>query len=100
METINGCTVLPPPETTEPNTLGPTETQGSYVALVGVFPAGDPGPPPHTHPNTDETFYLTDGAATFLLGDREVSVEPGTLVFVPVARHIPFGTPATLPFAG
>jgi hypothetical protein len=40
METINGCTVFPPPGTPEPISLGPAETQGSYVALVGLFPSG------------------------------------------------------------
>jgi mannose-6-phosphate isomerase-like protein (cupin superfamily) len=35
------------------------------------------------HPHTDETFYVASGEATFLLGDREVRVEPGSMVFVP-----------------
>lgn len=83
METINGCTVFPPPDMPEPISLGPAETQGSYVALVGSFPPGDPAPPPHVHPHTDETFYLASGEATFLLGDREVPVAAGSMVFVP-----------------
>jgi quercetin dioxygenase-like cupin family protein len=53
------------------------------VALVGVFPPGEPGPPPHTHPTTDEAFYLASGEATFLLGDRELTMKSGSLVFVP-----------------
>jgi mannose-6-phosphate isomerase-like protein (cupin superfamily) len=83
METINGCTVFPPPDSPEPISLGPTETQGSYVAMVGMFPPGEPGPPPHLHPHTDETFYVASGQATFLLGDREVPVGAGGMVFVP-----------------
>ncbi len=83
METINGCTVIPPPETPEPVTLGPDETRGSYVAMVGTFPPGEPGPPPHLHPHTDETFYVASGEATFLLGDHEMKVAPGSTVFVP-----------------
>jgi mannose-6-phosphate isomerase-like protein (cupin superfamily) len=55
-----------------------------------VFPPGEPGPPLHSHPHTDEAFYLTEGEATFLLGDREMAVEPGSLVFVPR------GTPHTV----
>jgi mannose-6-phosphate isomerase-like protein (cupin superfamily) len=81
--TINGCIVIPPPETPEPISLGPAETQGSFVALVGMFPPGEPGPPPHLHPHTDETFYVASGEATFLLGDREVPVVAGSTVFVP-----------------
>lgn len=35
------------------------------------------------HPHTDETFYLASGKATFLLGDRELEVAPGSTVLVP-----------------
>jgi mannose-6-phosphate isomerase-like protein (cupin superfamily) len=83
VDTINGCTVIAPPDTPEPIYLGPAETQGSYVAIVGVYPAGEPGPPPHRHPHTDETFYIGSGEATFLLGDREVALAGGSMVFVP-----------------
>jgi mannose-6-phosphate isomerase-like protein (cupin superfamily) len=83
METINGCTVVPPSEATEPARFGPAETEGSYVVLVGTFPPGEPGPPLHLHPHTDEAFYVADGDATFQLGDRELRVTPGGLVFVP-----------------
>jgi len=83
VETINGCTVVPAPQPREPITVGPAETGGAYVVLSGVFPAGEPGPPIHTHPHTDEGFYLATGQATFLLGDCEVPVEAGTFVFVP-----------------
>ena len=83
METINGCTVIRSSEATELVRFGPAETAGSYVVEVGSFPPGDPGPPFHLHPNTDETFYVADGQATFQLGDRELQVGAGGLVFVP-----------------
>jgi mannose-6-phosphate isomerase-like protein (cupin superfamily) len=35
--------------------------------------------------STDEAFYIADGVATFQLGDREVPVTAGGLVFVPRA---------------
>ena len=69
MEMINGCTVIPPSEAPEPVHFGPAETQGAYIVLVGTFPPGQPGPPLHLHPHTDETFYVADGDATFQLGD-------------------------------
>jgi len=81
METISGCSVIRSSEDSVPARFAPTE--GAYVALVGVFPPGEPGPPPHTHPTTDEAFYVASGEATFLLGDREVKVSSGGLVFVP-----------------
>jgi mannose-6-phosphate isomerase-like protein (cupin superfamily) len=83
VEAINGCTVILPSTATEPVRFGPAETAGSYVVEVGSFPPGEPGPPFHLHPNTDETFYVADGEATFKLGDRELPVGAGGLVFVP-----------------
>lgn len=83
MQTVNGCTVIPPTEDAEPSALDPTKTEGAYLALVGGFPPGEPAPPPHIHPTTDELFYVASGDATFLLGDREVSMTAGSLVFVP-----------------
>lgn len=35
------------------------------------------------HPRTDEGFYVADGEATFLLGDREHRVSNGAFVFIP-----------------
>lgn len=82
MQAVNGCTVIPPTEDSEPVGLGPTETEGAYQVLVGRFPPGEP-PPAHVHPTTDEVFYVADGDATFLLGDREISMTAGSLVLVP-----------------
>ena len=83
METINGCIVISSRNTAEPAHFGPVETAGAYVAVVGVFPPGEPAPPVYVHPKTDEAFYLAEGDATFLLGDREVKAKGGDLVFVP-----------------
>ncbi len=76
METVNGCTVIPAQDSVEPTNFGPAEMAGAYVAIVGVFPPGQPAPPLHLHPDTDEAFYLAEGDATFLLGDREVPAPP------------------------
>ena len=83
METINGCTVVAPTEATGIVRFGPAEMDGAYVVEVGVFPPGGPSPPLHVHPHTDESFYVAEGEATFLLGDRERRVTGGSLVFVP-----------------
>lgn len=83
METISGCTVLLPSEAPGPESFGPDATEGAYTLLVGSFPAGEPAPPLHVHPHTEEAFYVADGQATFQLGDREVEVTAGSLVFVP-----------------
>jgi len=83
METINGCTVIRSSEAREPVHFGAAESHGAYVVIVGTFPAGQRAPPLHVHPHTDEAFYVADGDATFRLGDRELPVTAGGLVFVP-----------------
>jgi mannose-6-phosphate isomerase-like protein (cupin superfamily) len=83
METINGCTVAAPSDASEPLSFGPAEMQGAYFVIVGEGPPGGEGPPLHTHPHTDEAFYVAEGKATFQLGDREVPATAGCLVFVP-----------------
>jgi mannose-6-phosphate isomerase-like protein (cupin superfamily) len=82
METINGCTVIPPSEG-EPVSFGPDEMDGAYRVLAGTIRAGQPAPPFHVHPHTDEAFYIAAGEAKFLLGDREVRVAAGGFVFIP-----------------
>jgi len=82
METINGCAVIPP-SGGEPVSFGPAEMDGAYRVLGGTIPAGQPAPPFHVHPHTDEAFYIAAGEAKFLLGDREVRVTAGGFVFVP-----------------
>jgi len=82
MEDINGCTVITSSESPGVSRFGPAETGNAYVVEIGVFPPGE-GPPLHKHPSTDEMFYVADGEATFVLGDRELPVTSGDLVFVP-----------------
>lgn len=83
METINGCTVVSSSDGSEPVSFGPAEMEGAYRVLAGEIPAGQPAPAFHTHPHTDEAFYIAAGEASFLLGDREVQVGSGGFVFIP-----------------
>ena len=90
MEAVNGATVILPDAggaTAEaargPVVLGPGQTSEAYVVMVGAMPAGDPGPPLHLHPHTDEAFYIAEGEMTFQLGDQEVVAGAGAFVFVP-----------------
>src|SRR3954453_22876637 len=94
METISGCTVVPPSEGPEPVHFGPAESQGAYVVIVGTFPAGQPAPPLHVHPHTDEAFYVADGDATFRLGDGRSRSPRGALFSCPGGAPTPSGTPA------
>ena len=90
MEAINGAIVILPDSggaTGEAArgllVLGPEQTGEAYVAMIGAMAAGDPGPPLHSHPHTDEAFYIAEGEITFQLGDHEVVAGVGTFVFVP-----------------
>jgi quercetin dioxygenase-like cupin family protein len=83
METINGCSVISSSGASEPASFGPEDMDGAYRVLVGTIPPGEPAPPFHVHPDTDEAFYVAGGEAAFLLGDREIRVAAGGFVFVP-----------------
>jgi mannose-6-phosphate isomerase-like protein (cupin superfamily) len=59
------------------------QTGGRYGCLEYVAPPGFRGPVVHTHPATDEVFYVLEGQFTIRVGDREVQAPAGTLVHVP-----------------
>jgi mannose-6-phosphate isomerase-like protein (cupin superfamily) len=40
--------------------------------------------PKHMHPKTNEIQYIVEGTGTIWLGDKEVKVKPGDLVFIPM----------------
>lgn len=88
METVNGATVvLGDTSAAEPSVVGPQVTGGGYVAMIGGIPPDKTPPPFHTHPDTDEGFYIASGELTFKIGDREVMGGAGTFVFIP--RGVP-----------
>lgn len=58
------------------------ESGGAYFAMLAVVPPQG-GPPPHTHRDEDETFYILEGRPTFRLGDRRVEAGPGDFVNIP-----------------
>ena len=58
------------------------ETGGAYFAMEAIVPPGG-GPPPHTHRDEDETFYVLEGRCDFLLGGETITGGPGDFVNVP-----------------
>jgi quercetin dioxygenase-like cupin family protein len=58
------------------------ETGGAYT-LIEVLAAPGGGPPPHTHANEDEAFYVLDGTFELLVGDRLLTAGQGACAFVP-----------------
>jgi mannose-6-phosphate isomerase-like protein (cupin superfamily) len=65
--------------------VSPANTGASYVVgTAKLFKGSNFG----THEGTDETIYFLRGTGTATIGDKVVSVEPGTTLFIPPGvRH-------------
>ena len=72
------------------------ETGGAYFAMEAIVPPGG-GPPPHTHRNEDETFYVVEGRIEFLLADQVVTGNVGDFVNVPRGAVHRFHNAGTTP---
>lgn len=59
-------------------------TGGRWSMMEQLMPMGA-GPPPHRHLWSDETFYILDGAITFLLGGDIRTATTGA--FISIARN-------------
>jgi len=57
-------------------------TNGRLTAWINVNPPGD-GPPPHYHSTEDETFYVLEGCAAFLVNGEWHELGPGGSAFMP-----------------
>ena len=57
-------------------------TDGGYVLFEELCP-GSSGAPPHVHVYDDEVFYILEGEAEFVVGDKRETVGEGSLVFIP-----------------
>lgn len=58
------------------------ETGGAYT-LIEVLAGPGGGPPPHTHANEDEAFYVLEGTFELLVEERVITAGPGAYAFVP-----------------
>ena len=63
----------------------PAMSAGLYQLAAGTTDSQQP----HTE---DELYYIVQGHAQFLMGDEHISVEPGTLIFVPALIEHRFHT--------
>lgn len=68
--------------------LAAEQTGGAFSALIAALPPGE-GPPLHLHRGHDEYFFVIEGTYHFQVGDKEQTIGPGTLAFVP--RGTPHG---------
>ena len=65
-------------------------TDHSYTLFEQLMPRG-PAAAPHLHEWMDEVFYILDGDADFLLGDRVENAIKGSMVFIPRGTVHGFG---------
>lgn len=63
------------------------DTFGAYAVIEMLVPPGG-GPPPHSHPLTQETFYLLEGEVIFKTEAGHQSVQQGGFVAIPFGGAI------------
>jgi len=58
------------------------DTVGRQTIVEVLCPQGaEPGP--HTHAESDESFYVLDGEASFTVGEQTIDGSPGSFVYIP-----------------
>jgi quercetin dioxygenase-like cupin family protein len=58
-------------------------TGGAFSMSETTFPAGMSGPPPHSHNQTTDTFYVLEGTLRVIVAGREVDAPAGSYIVVP-----------------
>jgi quercetin dioxygenase-like cupin family protein len=71
---------------------------GGRVALMETtLPPGAPGPPPHRHPETLDSFYVLEGTLTVQLAGRTFEAGPGSYAAAPAGAEHTFSNPTEEP---
>ncbi|WP_160138714.1 cupin domain-containing protein [Chryseobacterium sp. c4a] len=63
------------------------ETNGAYAVIEMSVPPGG-GPAPHAHPDTQEMFYIVEGALEFKTEQGKVLLQEGGFVNIPLGGEI------------
>lgn len=53
------------------------QTEGRYFQCSASIPAGDAGPPKHTHDRESEGFYVVSGSLSLIVEDNEHVLQAG-----------------------
>ena len=71
--------------------------EGHLAVMETTVGPGFPGPPPHRHLHTVDSFYVLDGELTLLVAGETVSAQPNTHAFVPPGNVHTFSNPGDAP---
>jgi mannose-6-phosphate isomerase-like protein (cupin superfamily) len=66
---------------------------GTLALMQTTLAPGFPGPVPHIHPGTIDSFYVLEGTLTVRLGSETVEAGPGSYAFVPPGNVHTFSNP-------
>jgi len=61
----------------------PSRRTGGAYSLFEVTTEPGAGPPPHVNHREDESFYVLEGKYEFLVDERTVMAQAGSLIYVP-----------------
>jgi quercetin dioxygenase-like cupin family protein len=59
------------------------DTAGSFFLSESTIAPGFPGPPPHSHEQLHDMFYVLEGTLTMRVGDEIRTLEPGSFACIP-----------------
>ena len=67
--------------------IGPESSPAQNMTVeFATFPAGS-APPDHVHPTQEEIIYITAGRGELVTPEGTATLEPGTVVYIPVGLH-------------
>lgn len=72
------------------------QTNGSLAVIEAIIQP-DSAPPPHIHHNEDESFYVLEGAFSFLYGNQTINANKGSFVHVQKGTVHTFKNVGSLP---
>lgn len=73
------------------------ETGGAWALVEGTIPPATSGPPLHINTGEDETFYILEGALLLQVGERQVTLTPGCVGYIPKGTVHTFCNPYAVP---
>jgi mannose-6-phosphate isomerase-like protein (cupin superfamily) len=97
MEEIMSAVILP--EMRPPGRRGfgialpAAATDGAAALVEGRVPAAMAGPPLHVHPNSEETYYVIDGALVMYIGGEVTALKAGGVAYITRETEHTWATP-------